>query len=90
MEKLNFEKLKGFTLDLTTSDTVLVELAHLFKNNIISENYYDYLRNYIMANQLEKAQAVICNYYTQNYEYIFMTEPNVYFVCEQNLFVEGK
>ena len=87
MKELNFENTDGFILDLTTSDTVLVELAHLYKTGKLSLNYYEYLKIEVLANDLCKAQSVICEYYTQNYDYILMTAPNVYFVCEQNIFV---
>ena len=77
---LDFENLDGFVVDLSTPQQIFYELDYITKNKeerdtlIATKTIYQ-LRDYVLE------------YYTMNYinNYIFVKQPNVYFVYEGEL-----
>jgi hypothetical protein len=77
---LDFENTDGFTVDLSTPQSIFYELDYITKNKeerdtlIATKTIYQ-LRDYVLE------------YYTMNYvnKYIFLIQPNVYFIYEGEL-----
>jgi hypothetical protein len=77
---LDFENTDGFTVDLSTPQQIFYELDYITKNKeerdtlLVTKTMYQ-LRDYVLE------------YYTMNYvnKYIFLIQPNVYFIYEGEL-----
>ena len=74
---LDFEKLNGFIVDLTTEELVNEEYDNIKENldSDITSKTYDW----------KEKREIIVEYYVFNYEYVFMKAPNVLFMCEEDL-----
>lgn len=75
---LDFNRLDGFYVDLSTYTTTLKELEKIIeseedRNILFHDSGVEGVRHYIM------------NYYLATYNYVFMREQNFYFICENNL-----
>lgn len=75
---LDFNKLDGFYVDLSTHTSTLKELEKIMeckedRNILLHDSGIEGVRHYIM------------NYYLSSYDKIFMKEQNFYFICESNL-----
>lgn len=75
---LDFNKLDGFYVDLSTHTSTLKELEKIIESEedrliLLHDSGIEGVRHYIM------------NYYFATYNHIFMREQNFYFICENNL-----
>ena len=77
---LDFVKLDGFVVDLTTEDLVNREFDYI-KRNLDPDLVDSY-------NWREKREIII-EYYVFNYEYVFLKSPNVLQICESELFANS-
>lgn len=82
---LDFKKLDGFTRDLRNEEDVKELYAYVF----------DYSDEEIEDGELERLSIDemrhwLVEFYTIYYDCVFCTRPNVYFICEEELYVKGE
>jgi len=76
---LDFERLDGFVIDLTTDDLCDEIIAY------IAEDDVEYL--YYTNCDLQSKRDFIIKHYTDNYSYVFCRSLYVYQICENDLIV---
>ena len=80
---VDYEDLKGFVVDLSTTEKVYYELENVVHD---IEDRVDIYRTMI----IEEIRDFVLEYYTTNYKdcYVLVKAPNVYQIVEEDLFVK--
>lgn len=76
---LNFKNLDGFVIDLTTT-----ELCDEILDDILCGDSAVYAS--VILCPLYRKREFIIDYFTSNYNYVFLKSPNVYQVVEETLY----